>query len=725
MRQALLMTVMLPWIAAATPVMPQELASGTAGTTTAAQQAVLVADKVFITPERQLVASGGVEVFQGDIRLQAAKITFDDASGTLKIEGPIRIDQNGDVSILADAAELENDLQDGILSSARLVFNQQVQLASLQMTRVGGRYTQLYKTAVTSCDVCNDGRPPLWQIRAERVTHDQQERQLYLEGAQLRVRDVPVFYFPALRLPDPTLDRATGFLVPSIRSTSRLATGIKVPYFFKIGDHKDLTLAPYLSSKTRTLDWTYRQAFRTGDINFTGAFTRDDLERDQDRGYAFLSGAFALKRGYKFSFNLRTVSDDAYFTDYGLDDVDRLRSNITVSRIKRDEFIRGSLIHYKSLRDSELQEEVPSLIADVVYEKRIHPGWAPDGELRYSVETHSHRRSSDELATLTDTAGRDVGRISLDVSWQQDWRFSNGVVTEWEIGGAFDQFAINDDAVFEDSTARAVPRTALTFRLPMTRVTAGGASQYLEPIAQLGWSNVTGDDVPNDESNFVEFDEGNLLALSRFPSSDQREDGLQLAYGVNWAHFDPSGWQATATLGQVLRQDSEEDFTKTSGLSGTSSDLLLAGQLKLDQGVALTARGLLNGSLNFSKVEFRGDVDYKKASVRGSYLWLGTDADEGRDDATSEFWFDGSYEVNANWLANANLRYDVSDGRATRAGLGLAYQNECVTVDLSVNRRYTSTTSVEPSTDFGFTISLNGFSVNSGTNKYRRSCSNT
>ena len=67
----------------------------------------------------------------------------------------------------------------------------------------------------------------------------------------------------------------------------------------------------------------------------------------------------------------------------------------------------------------------------------------------------------------------------------------------------------------------------------------------------------------------------------------------------------------------------------------------------------------------------------------------------------------------------------ISDARATRAGLGLVYSNECVTVDLSVNRRYTSTTSVEPTTDFGFTIALNGFSVDSGSKKYRRPCKNT
>lgn len=201
-----------------------------------------------------------------------------------------------------------------------MVFDQQIQIASVQAKRAAGRYTQFSKVSATSCHVCTNGKPPLWQIRARKVTHDQLERQLYFEGAQLRVLDYPVFYFPYLRLPDPTLDRATGFLVPSIRSTSQLGTGVQVPYFFKLGDHKDLTLTPYLSGKTTTLGYRYRQAFVNGRIQLEGAYTRDDVQPDQDRGYLFAGGWFSLKNDFRLTFDLKTTSDDAYLADYGLPD---------------------------------------------------------------------------------------------------------------------------------------------------------------------------------------------------------------------------------------------------------------------------------------------------------------------------------------------------------------------------------------------------------------------
>ncbi len=717
MRRALLLSVVLPWLVIAPPAGAQQ-----ENTPPAAQQpAILVADQLFITPERQLIAKGNVEAFQGDIRLQAQRITFEESSGTLQIEGPIRIDQSGDVTILANAAELDRSLRDGLLTGARMVFRQQLQLASLQMTRVGGRYTQLYKTSVTSCHVCEDGKPPLWQIRAERVIHDQVEQQLYFENAQVRVLDVPVFYFPAVRLPDPNLKRTSGFLVPSTRTTSNLGTGVKVPYFFTLGESRDLTLSPYLSSSTRTLDARYRQAFRHGSIELEGAYTRDDLQPNEGRGYLFATGQFDLQRDFQLEFDLKTVSDDAYIADYSLPDLDRLRSEVTLTQVRRDSLLHAALINFKTLRDTEDQDLIPSSIGEVYYQKRYFPT-SIGGETRLTLEAHGHNRTSDTEGNLTAPNGRDHGRVSADLDWRRSWRLAGGVELEWEIGSAIDGFTTYDDSYYSEHSSRLTPRSALTLRLPMSKTDVSGAVQFFEPIVQLGWSNVIGDSVARDESNYVEFDQGNLLSLSRFPALDAREDGLTLAYGLNWARYASSGWQAYATVGQVIRQDADTRFTKSSGLGGTTSDLLLAGQLKFNDGIALTARGLLNDSVNFSKAEVRGDWHHDALALSGSYLWLGTDTAENRTTETSEIWVDGSYEVSPSWKASANLRYDISDSRATRAGIGLAYSNECMTVDLSVNRRYTSTTSVDPSTDFGFSISMNGFSVNTGSKQYRRSC---
>lgn len=687
------------------------------GTQEEAQPALLVADKVFITPERKLVAEGNVEAFQGDVKLSARRVVYDRETGELTLEGPIRIDQGGDSTILADSGQLDSGIQNGLLIGARMVFDQQIQIASVQAKRAAGRYTQFSKVSATSCHVCANGKPPLWQIRARKVTHDQLERQLYFEGAQLRVLDFPIFYFPYLRLPDPTLDRATGFLVPSIRSTSQLGTGVQVPYFFKLGDHKDLTLTPYLSARTTTLGYRYRQAFVNGRIQIDGAYTRDDIQPNQDRGYFFANGWFNLKNDYRLTFSLQTTSDDAYLADYGLPDLDRLRSEIALERIKRDTAFRTSFIHYKTLRDSEDQDEIPSRVFDLNYEKRFFPR-ALGGEVRLAFIGHAHERTSD-----ADIVGRDIARATFDTEWLRSWTFASGLRADAQLGASIDSFDIRHDSQFPEQVTRTTPRAALTLRYPMTRREKSGATQFLEPIAQVGWTHVSDTNVPNDESTFQEFDQGNLLSLSRFPAEDQREDGATAVIGVNWARYAAGGWQALATVGQVFRADADSNFNLTSGLQGTSSDILLAGQIKTANGWSLAGRGLLDGDLSFAKAELRGGWQKDGSSLAGSYIWQETDPAENANDEISEILLLGGYRIDQNWLTGAQARYDLAQSEPLRLGLNLTYQNECVQVNMSVSRRFTSTSTIEPSTEFGFTLSLTGYALEGGGKTYKRTCS--
>ncbi|MDO7630124.1 MAG: LPS-assembly protein LptD, partial [Loktanella sp.] len=215
--------------------------------------ATLVADDVSIIGSDQLVADGNIEVFYDGTRLSASRIVFDRASDRLVISGPIFIQSSDGILLTADQASLDPKLQNGILQGARLVLDQQLQLAANQIDRAEGRYSQLYKVAVTSCQVCGT-RAPLWQIRAEKVVHDQDAQQLYFTNTQFLIRGVPVFWLPKMRLPDPTLKRATGLLIPQLRNTDQLGSGLKLPYCVTLGDHIGVTFTPYLSDKTKTLD---------------------------------------------------------------------------------------------------------------------------------------------------------------------------------------------------------------------------------------------------------------------------------------------------------------------------------------------------------------------------------------------------------------------------------------------------------------------------------------
>ena len=53
--------------------------------------------------------------------------------------------------------------------------------------------------------------------------------------------------------------------------------------------------------------------------------------------------------------------------------------------------------------------------------------------------------------------------------------------------------------------------------------------------------------------------------------------------------------------------------------------------------------------------------------------------------------------------------YDFEADRGTLAALGVEFRTDCLAVDLSLSRRFTSSTSVNPTTDFGLSVELIGF----------------
>lgn len=679
----------------------------------AQERATLVSDSLQITGDTRLIADGNVEVFFKGRRLKASRIVFDQATDRLEITGPIVLtEESGNTLILASQADLSADMSEGILTSARLVLNQQLQLAASKMMRVAGRYTALQTVTASSCKVCKGDPTPLWEIRARRVVHDEVERQIYFDRAQFRLAGVPVLYIPRLRMPDPTLKRATGFLMPTIRTTSDLGTGIKLPYFIVLGKSADLTLTPYVTTKnSETLDLRYRQAFATGLIEATGSVSRDDLIPGKTRGYLRVKGAFTLPERFLLTFDGQTVTDPAYMLDYGIGNEDRLDSRVEIKRTRRNEHISARVISFQSLRDDEDNTTIPTVVADLTFHRRFSLGpLGGEGGLR--LQTHNHYRSStDPLDADGDgiADGRDVGRISARIDWRRSFLLPLGI--EGTVLGEVtaDAYSIADDATYAGNTTRTHGSAGVELRWPWVKSGANGATHVIEPVVQLLFSSSTAESLPNEDSALVEFDEGNLFALDRFPGSDAVERGPRANVGVTWTRFDPQGWSMGVTVGRVFREADLGQFGVGSGLAGAQSDWLAAVNFTLADGLALTGRLVMDDDLSLTKGEARVTLNGPKTSVATSMIWAVADPLENRPDPTRELSVDARRKLNPNWTATFSGRYDFVADQGTVAGLGLEFLNECVRFDVSLSRRFTSSTSVNPTTDFGLSLDLVGF----------------
>ena len=675
--------------------------------------ATLLADQISVASTGALEARGNVEAFFEGTRLSASGIVYDPGTDRIIFEGPILIRLSDGTVFTADQADLGPRLENGLLLGARMVLDRQLQFAANQIKRSEGRYTELKTVVATSCQVCA-GVAPLWEIRAANVTHDQTERLLYFSDAVFRIRGIPLFWLPWMRMPDPTLKRATGFLIPSLRSTDLLGVGLKTPYFIPIGDDRDLTITPYISPLTTTIEARYRQAFRTGKIEVNGALTQDELRPGQTRGYIFTTGQFDMPRDFLLRFGIQAASDEGYLLDYGHSAVDRLGNFVNFSRFREDFITLGRLTAYQGLLPDITTESTPPVLGNARFERRLRPELV-GGLLRYGAEIEGHIRPFETGGT-----SRDVARIGLSGMWQDSYLFGAGVIAEADAGLTLDAYDTFDDPVNEGFLARVQPKAMLTLRWPLIRSAASGGTDVLEPVAAIAWSESIGGTPVNEDGTRSELDSGNLFALSHFAGQDRMETGPRLAFGSTWTHSDPNGWSGRLTVGQIRRIEDPADFSTTSGLSGLSSNWLIAGQIALPLGLTFDGRALLSEDGIFGKSEGRIGWTSRKLDLSAGYVWLDADPDEDRLQDIAEWAFDLDYRINRVWTLDLNGRYDLAADRPATAGATIGWNNECVSVELSASRRYVYSTTVSSSTDLSLEIGLNGFSAGrSGTTTSR------
>ncbi len=678
--------------------------------------ASLVADSIFVDPSGIITAEGNVVVFFEGTQVTAASVTYSRDGDQLTITGPITVTEADGNILYADAATLDRSLRNGVLVSARLVLDRQLQLAAVEIARVGNRYTTLNRTVASSCQVCASNPTPLWDIRADRVIHDSLERQLYFENAQIRIAGVPVFFLPRLRLPDPTLKRATGFLIPRFRTSSSLGTGIKAPFFIAIGDHADVTLTPYYSTSTSTLEYQYRHQIKNGQLDAIGAFSNDDV--DSGRGYLFANAEYRLPRGFVATGQIELVSDPGYLFLYDYSEKDRLTNELAVTRVREKDLFRASITEFRTLRESEIpiRDTLPDRFVEVSYIRDL-PALGFGGRTTARVDAAALNRPSS-----ADADGRDVSRVGVGLDWRRSIIAGPGLVATGELGMRFDAYNVGQDAAFATNLTRFVPRAAAELRWPLARTTRDGGAEVLEPILRFDIADARGDAVPLEDSRIVEFDEANLFSFSRYPGSDGVEDGARVAAGFSWQRNDPDGWALDLAFGRVASLDGSLGFADGTGLDGDQSEWLLAGRLAVNDQLWLASRSLFDDNVAFTLSETRVDWHNNRGRIGSSYIFAEPEPAEGRDTRLSEISFDGALQLTDNWTASTDWRYDFTAGRAARVGIGLDYENECIRLDLSLSRRFATSTSVAPTTDFGFRVSLLGVGNGTSARNQRRAC---
>ncbi|WP_193221955.1 LPS-assembly protein LptD [Amylibacter sp. SFDW26] len=680
----------------------------------------LLADSVdYNARAKVLSATGNVRIVSEGQVLSAKTVLFNEATGRLTIPGGFTI-TNPDGSILTGTdADLSADLANNIIKGARILIADQFQLAADQAQYKDNRFKVLDRVVASTCYICKSNPIPFWQIRSNRVIHDELEKQLYFEHAKLEFLGVPVLYAPNLRLPDPTVDRASGLLVPSFFTSDLLQFGGKIPYFFAIDDHSDATVTAFFATVgSFVTEVEYRRETRNGSYTLDGSILLvDGLDNNPFRSSLKGEGRFRLPNNFDWGFNIDVASDRTYRAQYGFEDEDsvtaqdRLVSELYLERNTTNSFFNVSTASIQSLRTNEIDAQIP-LVLPEVYWRNIRETPFIGGKL--ALEANS--------TTLFRSGGNRFTRIGGGLDWQREWSLKNGILfgARGEVDAEY--YSLNNFTGFtDDSISRVTPTLSAEIRLPLSKATAS-AVHVIEPIAQIVWNEDFQTAAPNEDSVQVEFEETNLFSTNRFPGFDQQELGLRANVGVNYTRYDPTGWNISSTVGRIFREQDLGQFSNATGLSGQNSDWVGAVSLSFPNKITLTNRTLFSSEFEISKNETDLSYIYKDLETSINYLQLEEDVVAGASDRRREATLKLDYTPNDNWTYLAEWRHDFVTDSAIEGEFGVVYENECVKVDLSLSLQYAASGTITPTKELGLTVSLVGIGNKARAKRRRHSC---
>ncbi len=671
--------------------------------------ATLMADQVLVDAAGRLIASGSVEVWHGSVRLTATRVVFDQRRDFLIVDGPISITEGPDTIFLADSAQISPDLRAGLITSARVVLQQQLQMSAATIVRDPNGISQMTSVVASSCPVCAADPTPLWEIRAGRVTHNENTDQLHFEQAQFRFAGVPIFYLPRMRMPGPGLDRSRGVLRPVVDVGSDLGLSVGIPYFIPLGEAHDLTVTPMVSTERMvSLGFRWRTARQNGGIELGGQISSDQIRPGDIRGYAYMRALFALSNDFRLSANLLAASDRTYLETYDISDRSRLDADVTIERVRRDQMIRARALAFYSLRAADINARLPNAALQAEVDQRIGLDHTLiGGSLRVQLGAQAIQRRS---TVVLGGEGRDVARAHAQLTWRRSAILSGGILATGALDGRIDHVRVGDDTAYPTPVTRQALQGLVEFRWPWASTTSSGARHVVEPILQVIGSRRSAGPLPNDDNTMPELDEGNLFTLARFSGEDARDDGSRINAGLRWTRFDPSGWSSEAMIGRIWRRDRYLGFAPThvQPLGGDASDLLLAGRISHQSGVSGSLRVLIDTDSVVSRAETNLAWTRRATTVSTRYLYSPASLFEDRATALSEWSFDLARRHSNGWSSSVGWDYDVAQRLFATARAGLEFRNECLLFDLSFARHFVTSTNPTASTRFSMSIDLLG-----------------
>ena len=756
-------------LVAPVPVLAQESTGSFFGQRSAANpdaQMLLEADQVIYNNDDETVtAVGNVQIAYDDYTLTAQRVIYSRATNRVIAMGDVEILQPSGERIFAEEIDITDDFSDGFVSALKVETADNTRLAAESAERRDGEISVFTNGVYTACEPCreNPAKPPLWQIRANRVIINNRTQRVEYEGASFELFGKPIAYLSRFSHADPAIRRKSGFLIPSFTYTETLGTGVTGRFFWAMAPNYDLTAAgTYYTNQgfLGEVEWRHRLANGQYNIRFANinqknpdAFDSNTIDyREENRSAIMTSGRFTINPRWKFGWNALFQSDENFARTYNL-------NNFNSRDVTNEVYLTGldgknyfDLRAQKFIVQDNRYDQITSLSGaqklqsqqgnalPIFDYNRVSDYPVAGGQVALDVNVQNIYRHNPQVINSDGTtdilpnerfhgiAGNST-RASIASEWKRSEIFNGAVVTA-SLSGRGDAIFLNTDDLdsefnpltSNDTLWRGMAAGMLEIRYPLI-AEDGFATHIFEPIAQV---IVRPDEThigefPNEDAQSFVFDTTNLFEQDKFSGYDRVEGGTRANVGFRYSATYLNGSTFNLVAGQSYQLAGQNSYDQRdlvnagleSGLETKHSDYVVSGDVNTNNGFAMGVGGRFDEKdLEFKRGEVSARYAGSQVSLSGNYVFIanqpryaaynvsGITADRHEANASA------SVKLGDYWRAFGAASFDIEQGNLYSRKIGLAYDDSCFSFSVAYHESEDRYTGESSDTSLFFRIGL-------------------
>lgn len=620
--------------------------------------------------------NGNVVFQQNNKFIRADTAHYNQSKNLFTASGNLHFQDNS-LTLTSDSLETSLDGKETTLSKNKYWFNNSMIHGSSDSFHVTNRKHLTLNNAIFT--TCPDETPD-WALHAKKIIIDTTSSWATVSNATLEVFEIPVFYFPYLTLPISD-KRSTGFLYPSIGSSSDNGLDIRTPYYWNIAENYDMTITPRLMTERGlqlNTEFRYLNNGQQGLVNVE--YLHNDKSINDSRYLLYWQHAGAFNENWRITANLTQVSDDNYFNDigstYGNKTDNQLIKNVDLSYYTDSWWLNLRAQDIQVLGHQTTPYKLLPQIAFHSYNNLLNDYLEYDlfSELSYFQRNDTYDEKVSRLhvePTIRLPINYASTNITAEVKLMQTW---------------YEQ----DNGIDNNSISRTLPQFKLHAEIDFQRELKSNLTQTLTPKFQyLYVPYKEQQDIGIYDTALLRDDYSGLFRERRFSGLDRIVDTEQVTIGMTTAFKDSNNNPLfEASIGQTFYLQRSRFFADQPLIENLFPDRsALAGELAYTLG----KHWELNHSLQLNEqqnsiTQSKSIIDYqlsKNKLIQFTHRYV----KDINDDKINQLGMQTVWPINQDWSFVGNYYRDINLNRTIETFVGLQYESCCWSIRLQAYRQ--------------------------------------